>query len=60
MAHYPLTAACDDVLEKSERRRAITGQTCGRDDSFETTEAPKNKEAFLNFRMRMRREETDQ
>lgn len=38
-AHDPLTTACDDVLEKSNHRRAITKQTCGRDDSFETTES---------------------
>lgn len=58
VAHEPLTTACDDALEKSERRRAITRQTCGRDDSFETTEAAKTEEAFLTFRMR--RGEMDQ
>lgn len=46
VAHDPLTTAHDDVLEKSECRRAIIGQTCGRDDSFETTEAGKNRRAL--------------
>lgn len=43
VAHDPQTTACDDVLEKSERRRSITRQTCGRDDSFETTEAVEHR-----------------
>lgn len=43
VARDPLTTARDDVSERSECRRAIIGQTCGRDDSFETTEAGKNR-----------------
>lgn len=42
---------CDDVLEKGahECRHAIIRQTCGRDDSFETTEAVKTEGPFLTF-----------
>lgn len=48
VARDPLTTARDDVSERSECRRAIIGQTCGRDDSFETTEAgKKQKSPFL-------------
>lgn len=41
----------DDVLEKGARkcRHAIIRQTCGRDDSFETTEAVKTEGPFLTF-----------
>ena len=51
---------CDEVLEKSKCRHAIITQTCGRDDSFETTEALKTEESFLTFIMRMRSEEKGQ
>lgn len=51
---------CDDVLEKGAHkcRHAIIRQTCGRDDSFETTEAVKTEGPFLTFSRRTGGEET--